>query len=121
MNHDDLLKSGLLQHSRGFATASVTENQPMTVIEAVCCDIPLIMADVEGMRELASDNALLFRPGDYEAMGKYLVDLAGDDDLFRRLKRGSEVFAEKFDGAAVAEEFERLYAELLARKGAGSL
>jgi len=121
MNHDDLLKSGLLQHSRGFATASVTENQPMTVIEAVCCDIPLIMADVEGMRELASDNALLFPPGDHVAMGRYLMDLAGDDDLFSRLKRGSEVFAEKFDGSSVAAEFEKLYRELLARRDAGSL
>ena len=116
VNHEELLRSGLLHYSRGFVTASVTENQPMTVIEAICCDLPLIMADVEGMRELASDNALLFPPGDHEALSGMLLSLAKDDDLYEKLRKGSEVFAEKFDGGFVASEFERLYQELLEKK-----
>ncbi len=113
--HEELLRSGLLHYARGFVTASVTENQPMTVIEAICCGLPLVTADVPGMRELAQGNALTCPPGDAEAFGDALARLAGDDGLHRELAEKSRVLAERFDGRTVAQTFLERYRELLRR------
>jgi glycosyltransferase involved in cell wall biosynthesis len=111
--HAELLASGILQYGRAFVTASVTENQPMTVIEASCCGLPLIAADVEGMRELTSGNALLFPPGDEAALTKNILALASDEDLCRRLQSASQTDSRRFDGENVARQFEREYEKLL--------
>jgi glycosyltransferase involved in cell wall biosynthesis len=111
--HAELLTSGILQYGRAFVTASVTENQPMTVIEAACCGLPFIAADVEGMRELASGNALFFPPGDHAALAKSILALAQDDELHRRLRGASQTDSRRFDGENVARQFEQEYRKLL--------
>ncbi len=115
--HAELLRSGFLHHARGFVTASVTENQPMTVIEAVCCGLPLVVADVVGMRELSDGNALRCPPGDAEALGDALARLAGDDRLYRELGAKSRAFSSRFDGREVAKSFVEEYERLLRRRG----
>jgi glycosyltransferase involved in cell wall biosynthesis len=112
IRHDLLISSGLLQYARAFLTASVTENQPMTVIEAICCGLPIIVADVEAMRELSDENALMFSPGDAEDLGNKIFALGRDDALKVRLSRGSKNYSQSFDGAFVAEQFELLYRDL---------
>jgi glycosyltransferase involved in cell wall biosynthesis len=112
IKHDVLLAGGLLQYARAFITASVTENQPMTVIEAICCGLPIIAADVEGMRELSCENSLLFLPGEAEDLRNKILTLARDDALKERLSQGSRSFAQRFDGGYVAGEFEKLYRDL---------
>jgi glycosyltransferase involved in cell wall biosynthesis len=111
--HAELLASGVLQYGRAFVTASVTENQPMTVIEAACCGLPFIAADVEGMRELASGNALFFPPGDEAALAKSILSMARDEDLHARLRGASQSDSRRFDGGNVARQFEAQYAKLL--------
>jgi glycosyltransferase involved in cell wall biosynthesis len=113
--HAELLASGILQYSRAFVTASVTENQPMTVIEAICCGLPLIVADVEGMRELAAGNALIFPPGDEAALAESILKLAGDEELCEKLRGASRSLADRFDGLAVARVFEAEYAKTAQR------
>jgi glycosyltransferase involved in cell wall biosynthesis len=114
--HAELLASGILQYARAFVTASVTENQPMTVIEAACCGLPFIAADVEGMRELASGNALLFPPGDEAALAESILALARDDELCGRLRSASQTGSQRFDGENVARRFEMEYKKLLEAK-----
>ncbi|MDR1316236.1 MAG: glycosyltransferase [Spirochaetales bacterium] len=111
--HADLLASGLLQYGWAFVTASVTENQPMTVIEAVCCGLPLILADVEGMRELASGNALFFPPADETSLAKNILSAARDEELHARLRSASKIDSRRFDGRNVARQFEQEYKKLL--------
>jgi glycosyltransferase involved in cell wall biosynthesis len=113
MPHAELLTSGILQYSRAFVTASVTENQPMTVIEAICCCLPLVVADVEGMGELAAGNALIFPPGDAEACAENLLKLAGDEELCEKLRGASRNLAGRFDGLTVARAFEGEYLKLM--------
>jgi glycosyltransferase involved in cell wall biosynthesis len=85
----------------------------MTVIEAICCGLPFIAADVEGMRELASENALFFPPADHAALAKNILALARDEDLCDRLRRSSQIISQRFDGKNVARQFEDEYRKLL--------
>ncbi|GAB4367231.1 MAG: glycosyltransferase family 4 protein [Spirochaetales bacterium] len=114
--HQDLLASGLLHHARAFVTASVTENQPMTVIEAICCGLPLIVPKVPSMEELSDGNALFFPAGDEEALGERIVQLAQEDSLSQTLAEASRSMAAQFDGERIAERFEELYNIVLERK-----
>jgi len=115
--HQELLASGLIHHARAFVTASVTENQPMTVIEAICCGLPLIVPQVPSMEELSENNALFFPPRDADALGERILQLAQDDTLFHTLAEASHRMAARFDGAQIAQRFEDLYREALKRKG----
>ncbi|MDR1932660.1 MAG: glycosyltransferase [Spirochaetales bacterium] len=111
--HRELLSSGILHYSRAFISASVTENQPMTVIEAICCGLPLIVADAEGMRELAAGNALIFPPGDEAALRDNILRLARDDGLCEELRDASRKLADRFDGRSVALRFEEEYRKII--------
>ena len=115
--HEELLASGLIQHARGFVTASVTENQPMTVIEAICCGVPVSVPDVRGIRELLDGNGLLFPKGDVAALAENMIRIATDDDLYATFRGRSFQVRERFDGRNVAEEFETAYEELLHQHG----
>jgi glycosyltransferase involved in cell wall biosynthesis len=114
--HAELLASGILRYGRAFITASVTENQPMTVIEAMCCGLPLILAGAEGLKELAGEAALVFPAGDEEALGQCILKVASDERLRERLGTLSREQAERFDGDRVARQFEEEYAKLLEGK-----
>lgn len=115
--HQELLTSGLIHHARSFVTASVTENQPMTVIEATCCGLPLIVPKVPSMEELSEGNALFFPPGDIDALKDRILQLSEDDKLFHASAAASRRMAERFDGAHIAQQFEDLYRGALNRKG----
>lgn len=111
--HEELLGSGLIQHARAFVTASVTENQPMTVIEAICCGVPIVVPDVRGIRELLDGNGLLFPRGDVESLAARMIRIASDDELYGEFRSRAFAFRNRFDGRSVAEEFEGVYQELL--------
>ncbi|MFQ3621055.1 MAG: glycosyltransferase [Spirochaetales bacterium] len=111
--HQELLTSGLIHYARAFVTASITENQPMTVIEAICCGLPLIAPRVPSMEELTDGNALFFPAGDVESLGNRILELARDEELAQKLSAASKQMISQFDGAKIAERFEQLYLQAL--------
>ena len=113
ITHEDLLGRGLLQHARAFVTASITENQPMTVIEAICWGVPIIIPDVHGIRELLDGNGLLFPAGEIQVLARNMIRLASEDDLHSTFRKRSLEIRDRFDGRHVAEAFEAVYDALL--------
>lgn len=115
--HEELLTSGLIQNARAFITASTTENQPMTVIEATCCGIPALVPDVEGIRELVSENGLLFIPHNVKDIARAIRRICTDNALHASCSQATETMKNRYDGASVAQEFIHLYQAAL-EKGA---
>lgn len=113
--HEELLTSGLIQNARAFITASTTENQPMTVIEATCCGIPALVPDVEGIRELVFENGLLFSPHNVKDIARAMRQICTDDALHTSCSRATETMRNRYDGASVAREFIHLYKEALSK------
>jgi glycosyltransferase involved in cell wall biosynthesis len=112
MDHNELITCGLYHHSRALVTASITENQPMTVIEAIACNIPVIIPDVGGIKELLSDNGLFVKADDTDDFAKKILIMAQDDEVFNACKSGGLRHKKEFDGMRIAEEFELIYQEL---------
>lgn len=113
--HRDLLTSGLLHYSRAFVTASTTENQPMTVIEATCCGIPSIVADVRGITELVEHNGITFVADDVADLAAAMKRMIGDDALHAACSLACEGMRRRYDGAAVARQFAEIYQDALTR------
>lgn len=113
--HGELLASGLIHHSLAFITASTTENQPMTVIEAISCGIPAIVPDVPGITELVEANGLRFAAHDPAALAETMHRLAEDPALRARCAAESLAMKNRFDGRNVATEFEAIYREVSRR------
>ncbi len=117
LSHDELITSGLIHHAHAFVTASTTENQPMTVIEAICCGVPAVVPDVDGMNELVTENGLRFEPHDPTSLASAMRRLARDASLHQRCAAATRVRRDEFDGRAVAKQFLEVYREAAARRG----
>lgn len=113
--HGELIASGLVQHARAFITASTTENQPMTVIEAICSNRPALVPDVPGIRELVQENGILFSPHDHRSIADAVVRICTDETLYQRCLHATQLMKDRFDGASVAREFLVVYREIRAR------
>ncbi len=118
--NDEIIGSRLLSKTAAFVTASLSENQAMTVIESLCSAVPVIAADVDNMKALISDDmGWFFTPDDPQS-------LADKMDWVLNHKEERDIKAEnagkainRFDGVAVAREFENLYKETLRMKNEG--
>ena len=109
----ELIGGGLLEQARAAVTASTTENQPLSLIEAIVCGTPIIVPDLPAIGELLACNGLSFPAGDAEALADRIVRMADDDELRRRCAHESGRLAERFDAARIAEHYEGLYEELV--------
>lgn len=115
-----LIGSGLLRQVNSFVTASLSENQAITVIEAICSGCPVICPDVFNMRELVKEDAgWYFKGEDSSDMASKMVHAY--DNLEERDEKGrnAQKYTELYDGRAIAKQFESIYYELLEMKKNG--
>ena len=79
---------GFLQKGRVFLSTSYTENQPLAVLEAMACELPIVAFRTSGMPEIVEDGrtGYLAPLGDIDALEDKLVALLQDEEL--RIKMG---------------------------------
>ncbi len=111
--YEELIASGLIHHSLAFVTASTTENQPMTVIEAICCGVPTIVPDVPGITELVEENGLRFVAHDVQRLAEAMLRFAQEEGFRAACVAATGPMIERFDGRNVAGRFEQAYRDAL--------
>jgi glycosyltransferase involved in cell wall biosynthesis len=87
------------------------ENAPLIVLQALASGLPLLLSDVEGMADQVEPgaNALLFPPGDRQALAALLQQLEADPSRLAALvNRGGSARTI----GAYADQLEQLYAQL---------
>ncbi len=86
LSRDTVLE--LFAASDAAVLASVWENFPHTVVEALAAGTPVIATDVGGVAEVIRDgvNGLLVPPEDATALADAIRRLATDDELRERLR-----------------------------------
>ena len=89
VSDDELV--GLLQRATAFAFPSVYEGFGLPVVEAMATGLPVAVADIEVMREVAGEDAIRVPAHDVEAWAGVLLRLATDERLRRSMAgRGRE-------------------------------
>jgi glycosyltransferase involved in cell wall biosynthesis len=101
-----------------FLLTSRWEALPISIVEAMHAGLPVVAADVGGVRELVDSTTGAVVPmGDVDVFADHVLKIAADDDLRAQmskaaLKRSRE---DRFSPAFVHKEFERLYRTTLER------
>lgn len=101
-----------------FLLTSRWEGLPKVVPQALLSGVPVVATAVDGTREIIDDgkDGFLCPPGDVEAMADHVAALlSGATRLDPSYKR--DRLLSEFDQAEMVRAQERLYEELLARKG----
>jgi len=108
----------LLHSADLFLLTSRWEALPISIVEAMRTGLPVVAADVGGVREMVDSTTGAVVPmGDVDEFADHVLRIAADDDLRARmssaaLKRSQE---DRFSPAFVHKEFERLYQTTLER------
>ena len=118
--NEEIIGSRILKKAAAFVTASLSENQAITVIEAICSGCPVICPDVFNMKEIVKEDAGWYFEGQNpDSLAKTLVHVF--DNPEERDEKGANAvkYIDLYDGKKIAKQFESIYHELLEMKKNG--
>jgi len=116
IKNDQLLGSGLLAQAKVFATASTSENQPMTILEAMIFGLPIVGVDARGVPEMIQDNGFVCPPDNPGQMGECLLRLLVDEELRRDMSLVSKRLAAEYSIERTTNRLVDLYRETIDEK-----
>jgi glycosyltransferase involved in cell wall biosynthesis len=99
---------------------SFFEGMGRVILEAMAMERPVVASRVGGIPDLIEQdvNGLLVRPGDVKELADALEKLLNDKRLARKMGReGRKRIKEQFSAHVMVQSIEKVYRELLSRKG----
>lgn len=99
-----------------FLSTSISEGLPLSAIQAMVAELPVIATRCGGYVGLINDNetGLLVEVGDAQEIGNTIEVVMGDSDLRKRLARNANIYAiENFDIGVMVREYRSLYSLLM--------
>jgi glycosyltransferase involved in cell wall biosynthesis len=101
-----------------FLLTSANEGTPVVAIEALAAGVPIVATDAGGTRSVVDDGetGLLAPVGDVETLAGHVGGLRDDERLRTELgAEGARRMRDRFSTARMADDVERVYAQLGAR------
>jgi glycosyltransferase involved in cell wall biosynthesis len=96
-----------------FVLASRSDNQPLSIIEAMLAGLPVVAADVGGIPEVIENgcSGLLFKSESVDDLARALLSLLdeGYEALYRMGSVGERIARSRFSRIRTVLELERLY------------
>lgn len=116
--HEQLILQNIPLLADTFVTSSKTENQPMSILEAMSFGLPVVGPAAKGIPELVSheQNGLLFETDNVEAMTKSMLQMANRPKMRRRMGRAALATASDFMMNRVVDRLEQVYVDAITRK-----
>ena len=98
-----------------FVLPSMAENFPNTIIEALCCGIPVVAARTGGIPEIINDsNGKLYLPGDVNGLREAIDQVILNPGSYDRLKI-SEHSRRIYNNRQAVDSYLEIYKKLLSR------
>jgi glycogen synthase len=109
---DDVQLHGLFRNASLYITPTRYEGFGLTLLEAMACGAAIIASDIPVVNEIVhhAENGWLVRYDDPGALAEGIVHLLDRPELRRRLiVGGARTLRERFDGAQLITQVERIY------------
>jgi glycosyltransferase involved in cell wall biosynthesis len=115
IQHAKLVKSGIFGACDIFVTASTTENQPMTVLEAQANGLVCIGLNARGIPDLVKNksNGFVLPVGNENEFANAIIKLATNEKLYKKMREATFKEIKKHDIKNVIAEWEKTYHSLL--------
>jgi glycosyltransferase involved in cell wall biosynthesis len=118
---------GQVDHARVFAlydatdiylNGSLIDNQPLSLLEAFACGLPVVTTNAGGIPDIVSHErtGLMVQCGDYAAMAEAAMRLLSDGALADRIIRRAQEECRKYSWDTVREQWLELYETLAVEK-----
>jgi 1,2-diacylglycerol 3-alpha-glucosyltransferase len=92
-----ILETNFLKKFLAFVTTSNSEVQPLTIIEAMSKNLPIIGPNAAGITELISSNGIIIPKNSSEAMSKAMLKILENKNIRKKMSRISgEIFLERY-------------------------
>ncbi len=100
--------------ARIFITSSVSENNPLTLLEALACGLPVIAPQAGGIPDIIDHqfNGLLVEPNNSSSLIKAITQLTSNQTFFRQLSIGARQSALQFNLSQFINRHLKLYRQL---------
>ncbi len=94
---------------------SLWEGTTLTVFEAMSMQLPIISTDVDGLKEVLSDerNALVVPPKDSERLARAIEELLTDPPKAERLAIQGKKDSYNYDIQKTVDQIQQIYYELM--------
>ncbi|SCZ76083.1 glycosyltransferase family 4 protein [Acidaminobacter hydrogenoformans] len=94
-----------------YVMSSDTEGLPLSVLEAMACELPIITTKAGGVVDIVKDgiNGLLSPVGDVEALSQSMIKLIENVELRQEMGKASRKRALELDIMKCVKQYEKLY------------
>lgn len=109
----------LMKRADVMVATSLFEGRPNSVLEAMACNLPLIVSDIPAHREILDErSACWVDPADSGALAEAVLELLEDRFVARQRAAAARSRAAAWSVPAVAAQYDRVYREVLENHGA---
>ncbi|MBN1500138.1 MAG: glycosyltransferase [Spirochaetes bacterium] len=121
--HNELIKSGVFRSAALFATASETETQGITVLEAQANGLICVGVKAGGLPDLIEHNVTgyMCKPGDVKQIAKSIIRVLDGGKEHAKMKENIRDALKKHDMKLVINRWEELYSTLIRDKKSGKI
>ncbi|MDC7235889.1 MAG: glycosyltransferase [Spirochaetales bacterium] len=119
IKHGDLVKSGVFKAVSLFASASTTETQGITILEAQANGLICVGAEEGGLVNLIEDgvNGYLVAPGDSAAMADRISFILENKKTLGHMEEKARQMVDIHRMDKIIDRWEQIYRELYERRG----
>ena len=104
----------LYQAADVFITASPSETQCLSMMQAMACALPVVGVRARALPEyILPEVGVMAEPGDAEGLARVVVALFQDPERIQALGSGARRLAERFSSTRVAAKVEQIYLDLV--------
>jgi 1,2-diacylglycerol 3-alpha-glucosyltransferase len=109
IEHNKLVNSGIFKACDLFVTASITENQPMTLLEAQTNGLPCVGINKRGVKDLIKNGDNGFLVNSKEEFAKRVIQILSNKDLYNKMRKSTLVKIKKHSTSEVIKTWQKVY------------
>jgi glycosyltransferase involved in cell wall biosynthesis len=116
VEHEEIFQQ--YQNADIYLNGSEIDNQPLSILEAFACGLPVVTTNAGGIPDMVTDSRTGFvvQQGDHEAMAARALQLLAEANVAESLTRRAREECEKYSWRAVREQWAQLYCDQVSER-----